>query len=203
MLTVTRRGLLVLGGTGAAGAVLAGCSEATEPRDEADAQSLAQAEAEAEQNLSRAYLLASRATTGEQSAALERFGAAAKKRSAEVAGGDFENTTPEADGGPDAPEALSACQHLANVAIAAHLEAAGLLDTVEGRALASSSLAACAAELAAVNGFAGDPEAPSAFVTGGPQKPLESFDDPDSDDADESSTTSTTSTSTTETTGEE
>ena len=199
MLTVTRRGLLVLGGTGAAGAVLAGCSEAGDPREDSSPEELTTAEADAEANLSRAYVLASQVTKGEQSATLERFGEAAKRRFAEVAGGSDENTPPEADGGPDKPEALSACRHLANAAIAAHLEAAGLLDDVEGRALASSSLAAVAAELAVVNGFAGDPEAPSPFVTGGADEPLESADEPDTGE----SSTSTTSSSTTDTTAEQ
>jgi hypothetical protein len=197
MLNLTRRGLLVLGGTGAAGVVLAGCSEATEPREDGSPEDLTAAEAEAEGNLARAYDLAARAVrSGEQRTTLERFGVAAKARATEVAGGSDENSTPEADGGPDAAEALSACAHLANAAIAAHLDAAGLLDEVEGRALASSSLAACAAELAVVNGFAGDPAAPDAFVTGSPEQPYESTDEPDSD---ESSTTSSSSSSTTST----
>ena len=200
MPTLTRRGLLVLGGTGAAGAVLAGCSSATEPRDEASTEELTAGEVDAENALAGAYdLAAGGAPKGEQQDALTSFAAAAKKRATEIGGGSGGSTTPAPDGGPDFPEALTACIHLANEAIAAHLEAARLLDEVEGRALASSSLVACAAELAAVNGFAGEPEVPSAFVTGGPEKPLESFDRPDSGD-DESSTTSTTSSSSTDTT---
>ena len=197
MLTVTRRGLLVLGGAGAAGAALAGCGEATEPRDDADPQALTQAQAEAETNLSGAYVIAAQVTNGAQSAALESFAEAATRRAAEFG---TSTSPPEPDGGPDAPEALSACQHLANVAIAAHLEAAGLLDEVADLAVASSALAACAAELAAVNGFAGDPEAPSSFVTGGAEKPYESTDEPDSDDSGETSTTTDAAT-TTDTTG--
>ena len=199
MPTLTRRGLLILGSTGAAGVALAGCSSAEEPRDESDPEDLTAAEAEAEANLSGAYAAAAQVASAKQRAyTLESFAEAAKKRSAEF--GEV-STPPAPDGGPDEPEALSACQHLANEAIAAHLEAARLLDEVEGRALASSSLAACAAELAAVNGFAGDPEVPSAFVTGGPEEPLQSFDRPDS--GDESSTTSTTSSSTTDTAAEQ
>jgi hypothetical protein len=195
MTTLTRRGLFVLGGTGAAGAALAGCSSASEPRDESDADALTAAQAEAEANLSGAYSVAAQVSSGDQRAALEDFADAAEQRAADLGGA---SPPPPPDGGPDAPEALSACVHLANQAIAAHLEGARLLDEVEGRALASSSLAACAAELVVVNGFAGDPEVPSAFVTGGPEHPLESFDRPDS--GDESSTTSTTSSSTTDTT---
>jgi hypothetical protein len=197
MLTVTRRGLLVLGGTGAAGVALAGCSEATDPRDETSDEELTAAEVEAETNLSGAYVVAAAVATGKQRATLERFAEAAKRRVVELGGPSSEPPPP--DGGPDLPEALSACVNLANAAIAAHLEAAGLLNEIEGRALASSSLAACAAELAVVSGFAGDPEAPSAFVTGGSEKPYESTDEPDSDDdSEESSTTSSTATETTE-----
>ncbi len=199
MPSVTRRGLLVLGGTGAAGVVLAGCGSAEEPRDESDTEQLTAAEAEAEANLSGAYAAAAQVASGKQRAdALESFAEAAKQRSAEF--GDV-SPPPAPDGGPDEPEALSACQHLANEAIAAHLQAARLIDEVEDRALATSSLAACAAELAAVNGFAGEPEVPSAFVTGGPEEPLQSFDRPDS--GDESSTTSSTSSSTTDTAAEQ
>jgi hypothetical protein len=202
MPTLTRRGLLILGGTGAAGVALAGCSSAEEPRDGSNADELTAAEAEAEGNLAGAYMLAASAVpTGEERTTLERFAAASTKRANEISGGSGENTSPPPDGGPDFPEALSACQHLANDAIAAHLQAARLLDEVDGRALASSSLAACAAELAVVNGFVRDPVAPNAFVTGGPA-PLEDSDGPDSG-GDESSTTSTTSSSTTDTTDEQ
>ncbi len=192
MLTVTRRGLLAIGGTGAAGVALAGCGEATEPREEASAEELTAAEAEVETNLAGAYVAAAQVTPGTQRATLERFAEAAKKRAVEF--GQPTSEAPGPDGGPDAPEALSACANLANAAIAAHLEAAGLLDEVEGRALASSSLAACAAELAVVNNFAGEPEVPDSFVTGGDEKPYESTDEPDSGDEGESSTTSSSST---------
>jgi hypothetical protein len=195
MLTVTRRGLLVLGGTGAAGVALAGCGEVTEPREDASPEELATAEAEAETNLSGAYVVAAQVTKGEQRSTLERFAGAAKKRAAEF--GQPTSEPPAPDGGPDAPEALSACANLANAAIAAHLDAAGLLDEIEGRALASSSLAACAAELAVVSGFAGEPEAPNSFVTGGAEKPYESTDEPDSDSATTSTTTDTDGTATT------
>jgi hypothetical protein len=195
MLTVTRRGLLVIGGTGAAGVALAGCGEATEPREDASPEELTAAEAEAETNLSGAYVVAAQVTTGEQSATLERFAEAAKKRAVEF--GQPTSEPPAPDGGPDAPEALSACANLANAAIAAHLEAAGLLDEVEGRALASSSLAACAAELAAVRMFQREPAVPTAFVTGGAEKPYESTDEPDSDDSTTSTTTDTDGTATT------
>ncbi len=139
MLTVTRRGLIVLGGTGAAGVALAGCSEATEPREEASPEELTAAEAEAETNLSGAYVVAAQVTSGEKRAALETFAEAAKKRVTELGGPDSEPHPP--DGGPDELEALSACANLANAAIAAHLEAAGLLE--RGRGPGAGELLAC------------------------------------------------------------
>ena len=197
MPSVTRRGLLVLGGTGAAGIVLSGCGEATDPREESDPEALTAAESEAEANLSGAYVVASQVAAGKQRAALEQFAEAAKQRAAEFGQA---SPPPPPDGGPDSAEALSACANLANDAIAAHLQSARLLDETAGRALASSALAACAAELAVVNGFAGEQQAPHAFVTGGEHPPLESFDRPDSD---ESETTSTSTTDTTDTSAEQ
>jgi hypothetical protein len=198
MPTLTRRGLLVLGGTGAAGVALAGCSSATEPRDEASTDELTAGEVDAENALAGAYdTAAGAASEAQQRAALQSFAAAAKKRATEIDSSASESAAPPSDGGPDLPEALGACISLANEAIAAHLEAARLLDEVEGRALATSSLAACAAELAVVNGFSHQPQAPNAFVTGGSRPALESFDRPDSS---EQSTTTTSSTSTTSST---
>lgn len=180
MLSLTRRGLITLGGTGAAGAALAACGDYTEPRAEGDDAGLIQAEVEAEMALATAYgQAASTAGDGEQRTALTRFASAAKTRADELAapGGIDVQQAPPPDGGPDGPEALSAAIVLANAAIAAHRQAAGLLDEVESRGLATSSLAACAAELAAVSGFAGEPEAPSAFVTGGQEDPYEAATD--------------------------
>ena len=164
MLEVSRRGFLVLGGTGAAGVALAACGQGPDQRDDASPDDLTAAEASAETALAGAY------------------GAAA-------------SALPPADGGPDSPEALDGAVRAANAAIVAHREAAGLLDTPEGRALASSSLVACAAELAAVDHFAGKEQAPSPFVTGATATPYEAANDSTT------STTSTTSSTSTTTTG--
>ncbi|MDX6583354.1 MAG: hypothetical protein QOI10_2538 [Solirubrobacterales bacterium] len=205
MPTVTRRGLLALGGSGLAGVALAGCAAEADPRKDASQSDLVDAEAEGEAALATAYAqAASSFDTGEERATLERFAAAAGKRANQVRRGSDTNTTPPGqapDGGPDSPEALAGAVHAANVAISAHREAAGLLDTVEGRALASSSLAACAAELAAVDLLAGDPASPNAFVTGGPEKPYESTDSPDTSST-TTSTTSSSSTTSTSSTGQ-
>jgi hypothetical protein len=176
MPTLSRRGLFAAGSAAAAGAALAGCSEAKEPREDVDPQALTDAEAEAEVNLSGAYVTAAQVAAGKERVALEAFAEAAKGRAADLGS---TSEPPGADGGPDAPEALSACINLANQAIAAHLQASGLLTEAEGRATAASFLAACAAEVAAVRGFAGEPEVPESFVTGGTEAPYESTDEPD------------------------
>ena len=187
MLEVSRRGFLVLGGTGAAGVALAACGQAPDQRDDASPDELTAAEASAETALAGAYgAAASALPKGEERTTLEQFATAAGKRADEFGGGTAQaGDTPPADGGPDSPEALDGAIRAANAAIAAHREAAGLLDTSEGRALASSSLVACAAELAAVDHFAGKEQAPSPFVTGSTEAPYEAADD--------SSTSTTTS----------
>lgn len=192
MLEVSRRGLLVLGGTGAAGVALAACGQGPDQRDDASPDDLTAAEASAETALAGAYgAAASALPKGQERTTLQQFATAAGKRADELgAGTEQAGDTPPADGGPDSPEALDGAVRAANAAIVAHREAAGLLDTPEGRALASSSLVACAAELAAVDHFVGTEQAPSPFVTGATAAPYEAAD---------TSTTSTTSTSTTST----
>ncbi len=195
MLTLSRRGLIALGGSGAAGVALAACGAAADPRADTSQDELLQAELEAETALAGAYRQAAGALgSGGEAAALRRFAAAAEERAAQfrdlVADPDSGSEAPPPDGGPDSPEALGAAATLANRAIAAHRRAAGLLDQTESRALASSSLIACAAELAAVNHFSGAPVAPEAFVTGG--------EDPPHEAAGPESTTTTSTTSSAE-----
>ena len=74
MQTVSRRGFLALGGTGAAGALLAACGEETDPRETGDDDDLTAAEAEAEQRLAAAYGLAASTQEGSERAALETQG---------------------------------------------------------------------------------------------------------------------------------
>jgi hypothetical protein len=198
MLTVSRRGLFALGGSGAAGAVLAACGESADPRETGDDAELAQAEVEAELALETAYRQAgSTAAEAEQRTAFEAFAGAAADRAdqiASAAGVDVE-PPPGPDGGPDGPEALSAAINLANSAIAAHRAAVTGLDSVESRELATSALATCAAELAAASGFAGEPEAPRAFVTGAEEEPYEGAEDTET--TDETTTDETTPAETT------
>ncbi len=169
MPNVSRRGFIALGGTGAAGVLLAACGTDTDPRATGNDDDLTAAQAEAEQNLAAAYGVAASTASGEQRAALEGFADAAAQRSNEFGGGSAQAGEP--DGGPDSAEALTAAINLANAAIAAHRSAVTGLDSTEKRGLAASSLVACAAELAVVSNFAGEPEVPRAFVTGGSEEP--------------------------------
>ena len=150
MLEVSRRGLLVLGGTGAAGVALAACGQGPDQRDDASPDDLTAAEASAETALAGAYgAAASALPKGQERTTLQQFATAAGKRADELgAGTEQTGDTPPADGGPDSPE------------------------------------------LAAVDHFAGNEQAPSPFVTGATAAPYEAAD---------TSTTSTTSTSTTST----
>jgi hypothetical protein len=197
MLTVSRRGLLVLGGTGAAGVALAACGQAADPRADASQGDLVQAELDAEVALATAYEQAAASLpAGEERTAFEAFAKAANGRVQQLRGvaPDPGSQPPAPDGGPDSTEAVAATAHLADAAIATHHQAAGLLASLETRALASSALAACAAELAAVNHFSGKPEVPHAFVTGGELAPYEPSI------AESTSTTSTSSSTSTEST---
>ena len=193
---VSRRGFLVLGGTGAAGAVLTACGEPFEPRADDESAELLQAQLTAELGLADAYDLAAGTQQGQERSALETFARAASER-AEALRQLAPDATAEppggaVDGGPDGPEALSATIVLANAAIAAHRLGAGGSPTTETRGVAASQLVACAAELAVVSGFAGEPEVPRAFVTGAEAEPYEAADGTD----DETTSTTTDETST-------
>ena len=205
MSTTSRRGFLVLGGTGAAGAALAACGEPFEPRSDDESAEALQAQLTAELGLADAYdLAAGTQPEGQERSALETFARAASDR-AEALRQLAPDATAEppggaVDGGPDGPEALSATIVLANAAIAAHRLGAGTSPTTETRAVAASQLVACAAELAVVSGFAGEPEVPRAFVTGGEEEPYEAADG--TDDETTSTTTDETSTGEDQTTSE-
>lgn len=206
MLTLSRRGLLVAGGTSAAGVALSACGAAADPRADASPTDLAQAELTAELSLNAAYGQAAGALeSGAQRTALESFATAAKARAEQLRQFVAEPTASSstgsaADGGPATPEALAGAIAAANTAIAAHRQASGLLDSIETRALASSSLAACAAELAAVGHFAGRPEVPDAFVTGGEARPYQASGSSASTSTTSSSGESSTTTGSTATT---
>ncbi|MET0730469.1 MAG: hypothetical protein ABWZ03_04690, partial [Solirubrobacterales bacterium] len=74
MPTLSRRGLLAIGGAGAAGALLSACGESVDPRAAGDDEALVSAEASAEASLAAAYSNAASAFgPGEERTALEQF----------------------------------------------------------------------------------------------------------------------------------
>ncbi len=192
MLTVSRRGFLALGGTGAA--VLAGCGGEVDPRAEGDDPELLDAALEAEAGLEAAYgnLSGGAVAAGAGAEVVKRSRDASAERQQEL--GRLGAGEPTGDGSTAAAgTGLESVEPAANAAIAAYREAARLLSTTEGRSTTMGFLAQVAAELAAIRGLFGADQAPEAFVTGGTEKPFEAA-------AEETTTTSTTSTSTTDST---
>jgi hypothetical protein len=195
MLTVSRRGLLALGGTGAA-TVLAGCGSEPDPRAESDDQQLLTNAYAAEVDLQTAYdALARDAGAGDDSASvIGRSQRASSERQAELgslgaSAGQSQSNAGSADG---ADTGLGPSEAAANAAIAAYRQCAGLLPEAADRATTMGFLAQVAAELAAIRGLFGADQVPEAFVTGGSEPPFVA-------EAQETTTTSTTSTSTTST----
>ncbi len=187
MQTVSRRGLFLIGGSGAAGAMLAGCGGSTDdPRAEGrDPELLATALA-AETVLGEAYAVGGEGgAPAPVTAAIESFIAASRKRAErlagllEQAGGEAQET--------DTPAPGTEIEQ-GNAAIAAYRTAAGLLSTAQLRGTAIAFLAAVAAELAVMSDLAGDDPAPRAFVTGLPGEPYVAGDETD---APETTTTTT------------
>lgn len=205
MQTVSRRGLFVIGGTGAAGAVLAGCGGSEDdPRGEGRDPELLAAALAAETALGEAYASPPTSTAvppedsgsapRRQTAVLEAFRAASAKRAEELtrlAAGASGASPPAATGG--AGDQIEA----AEAAIAAYRAAAGPLSTGQLRGTAIAFLAAVAAELSVLLGFAGEDRAPRAFVTGLPAAPYVAADDSE-DEATETTTTRTGDTTTEE-----
>lgn len=195
MLTISRRGFLVLGGSGAAGAALAACGAEEDPRaDGRDGELLAVALA-AEQGLTAAYQAAlADLATAEQGVVNVCRNASASR------GVELERLAEDADAGPGTETAVQTtgvegAVAAGNLAIAAYRTAAGLLPTPELRRIVTAYLAAVAAEQASLRALGGDePLAPEPFVTGSAERPLVASDG-DSADAGEPAT-STTSTTT-------
>ena len=85
MLTVSRRGLLALGGTGVAGVALSACGAVADQREDADQEDLLTAEIDAELALAGAYRQAAGTSgSGEERTTFDDFAAAAEKRAAEL-----------------------------------------------------------------------------------------------------------------------
>lgn len=189
MVALTRRHLLTAGGAGVAGVAataLAACGEEDEPRDEGRDAELLGAGLSAERNLAATYRRAAD-VVGEpdRRATLREFAAEASAHADELAasleelGGPGEGEAPIDDeaGGTESVAAASA-------AISAHREAASLLSTIEGRALAFRLVAADAAQLAALQGLLGIEQVPQAFVTGGESQPFAPEAEPEAGEED-------------------
>ena len=192
MLTISRRGLLALGGAAVAGTGVAACGTDEYPRDEGRDPELLGAMLAAELGV-EASAKANEKQPQEAQAVAELVSAIARASAARVrtlrglaqdAGGSEAN---QPQGAPTLPALADASER----AIAAYHEGAGLLSNPDLRSTASSYLAQSAAEVAALRGQLGDDPVPAAFVTGGSVKPYAFSSD---------TTTSTTSTTTTETT---
>jgi hypothetical protein len=193
MLTVSRRGLFAIGGTGAA-AALAGCGGATDERDDADDQAVLDSALESEAALGATYdtLSGPEVSSGPGAQVLKRCQADSKKRQQELASLGASETTGGDTGG--AGSGLDPAVTSANAAIAAYRQGARLLGETGQRATCTSYLAQVAAELASLRGLIGEDQAPVAFVTGGAEKPFQAAATTTTRTT--SATTSTTSTST-------
>ena len=159
MQTLSRRGLLVAGGTGAAGAVLSACGAATTERDQSDDAALLGSALAAESALGDAY-------AGEGGEPYASFARASRERATEL-----ERLVSDAGGDAGAATAGTPVE-AADAVIAAYRAAAGPLSAADLRGTAIAFLAAVAAELAALLELAGEDPVPRAFVTGGAQEPL-------------------------------
>ncbi len=188
MRSLSRRGFLALGGSGAAGGVLAACGSAAEPREEGRDPELLDAAYTAETALGATYAAAAGSASGADAETIDRYRDASTARAGELrslagdAGGD---PTDGDSAGTDAGAAIDA----ANAAIVAYREAAGVLSSTELRQTATVDLSEVAGELAGLSLIAGEDPVPSAFVTGQASEPLQSTEG--------ETTTSTTSTTTT------
>jgi hypothetical protein len=198
MQTVSRRGFLVIGGTGAAGAVLAGCGGSEDdPRAEGRDPELLAAALAAETALGEAYAVGGEGGPApREREAIESFIAASRKRAEQLTG-----LLEEAGGQPaEAPSPAPGTElEQADATIAAYRAAAGPLSTAQLRGTAIAFLAAVAAELSVLSGFIGEDRVPRAFVTGAEAEPYLAADE---DSADEQSETTTTETDQTTTEGQ-
>jgi hypothetical protein len=190
MQTVSRRGFLVIGGAGAAGAVLAGCGGSqADPRAEGRDPELLAAALAAETALGEAYAVGGEGGPApRQRRAIESFIAASRRRADELTGlledaGGQPTEAPTPEPGTELAQA--------DAAIAAYRAAAGPLSTEELRRTMIRFLAAVAAELSTMSEFAGEDPAPRAFVTGEEAEPYVAGDDGATNEQTETTTTTT------------
>ena len=176
---LSRRGFLVLGGSGAAAVALGACGAEEDPRGEGDDPELIAAAIGAE----TAYGLGARTFADQQgvSTEIERQSKARRQ----------ELVSLEQDDGGESQLDGENVNEAALAAIAAYRGLARLGSSEDLRRTATQFMAQVAGELAALLELQGDDEVPYAFVTGLDEEPLES-----TDDAPTAETTTTTTTST-------
>ncbi|MQA75843.1 MAG: hypothetical protein GEU88_16175 [Solirubrobacterales bacterium] len=173
MLTISRRGLLALGGAGAAGAALTACGAEDDPRAEGRDPELLGAMLEAELGVEAS----AKATSGQPQEAqavaelVEAVAEASGARVQELRGLASDAGAPEPSA-PQAERSLPALAAAIQPALAAYHEGSGLLSSTELRSTATSFLAQCAAAAAAIADQIGEDPVPQPFVTGGGEAPL-------------------------------
>jgi hypothetical protein len=188
-----RRGFLALGAGGGAAALLAACGkEVTEPSSSTDVDLLNEALV-AETNATSALGDAVKLAKGPDLEVVKKLRDQATEYANRVQGQLSKlKATPTGEFSPEQSDDLDAALNTAveqtNAAIEAYRSGAGLLTTEELRAEAIELATGDGARLALLYGLLGRPEAPTPFVTGGPNPNVES--------ATTTSTTDTTSTGT-------
>jgi hypothetical protein len=181
---LTRRSLFAVGGTGAAGLVVAGCGTADDPRTEGRDGELLDAAATAEAKLGAVYDGLDAGPQGNP--AVQQFRDASSSRLDELNKLGAKGVSAPADSGAVPADAVAA----ANAAIAAYRNVVRFGSTTELRSTAIKSGTQVSSEQATLRGLSGENQSPEPFVTGLQAKPYVASDDSTDD------TTSTTSTST-------
>jgi hypothetical protein len=192
---LTRRGLLAVGGAGAAGLAVAGCGTEDDPRADGRDGEILERAASAEASLGAIYDGVDAGAEGNP--ALQQFRDASSARLDEL-----NRLGASAADAADSEVTVAAAITAADPAIAAYREGAGFLSTTDMRATVTAFLAQVSSEQATLRGLEGDDQSPRAFVTGGKEEPYIATDDNEdtTTSSTTSSTTSTTSTSSSTTT---
>lgn len=181
MLRVTRRGLLAVGGAGAASLAVSACGTEDDPRAEGRDSDLLLAASLAEAKLGAVYEgIAQGGKATPEVAALQKASQARLRELVDL--GAKVVSEPPQDGASMA-DVISA----ANPALAAYREGVRFLSTTELRSATFQFLNQVSGEQAVARGLENQDQSPTAFVTGLSEKPYVASD---------TTTTSTTSSST-------
>ena len=176
-----RRTFLALGPAGVAAGALAGCgTEVYEPSEERDVQLLSEALV-GEENAGGALSVASFAAGAEASLLKElrdqaSANAATLQKELDALGATAEGEF-SVEGSKGREEVLKSAIEATDTAVAAYRLGAGELSTPALRRIAIELITADGARLALLNGMLGEDETPSAFVTGGKARPIESAEE--------------------------